>query len=72
MTDEWTDTIADEARRQFSKWDEAMWQQVVEGPAARLARRFGEAGWAVDDSRPILETYLECAAEAIGLGYLYP
>lgn len=49
-----------------------MWREVVEGPATRLAERLDAADWPSDRTRPVLEAYLKFAAEAVGLGYIYP
>lgn len=49
-----------------------MWRGVVEGPAKRLAERLDAADWPSDRTEPVLEAYLKFAAEAVGLGYIYP
>ncbi|MCU0724010.1 MAG: hypothetical protein MUC63_10430, partial [Planctomycetes bacterium] len=66
------DRIAREARARFPRWDARLWKEILDGPAAELARALDEDGGPADRSRPALEAYLALAAEAAGLGYLYP
>jgi hypothetical protein len=55
--------IEDQARRRYVRWDEALWREVLGGPAAELA--------ATNDVA-LVTSYLQLAAEGIGLGYLVP
>ena len=52
------------ARRRFVRWDAALWQRVVEGPARALAASLRDDAGA----GPVLESYLRLACEGIGLG----
>jgi hypothetical protein len=60
------------ARRRFVRWDAALWQRVLEGPARTLAASLREAGTPEASAQPVLESYLRLASEGIGLGYLFP
>jgi hypothetical protein len=60
--------IEERARHRFVRWDGALWRRVLEGPARALAA----ALTADPEAAPVLESYLELAAEGIGLGYVFP
>lgn len=60
--------LAEEGRARFPRWDDALWDQILVQPAAALAAALGDDGAA----SPLVASYLELAAEAVGLGYLYP
>jgi hypothetical protein len=53
------DEVAAEARRRFVRWDAKLWRAIVDGPARAL-------------DGPAQDAYLRLAAEAVGLGYLFP
>jgi hypothetical protein len=67
MNEEWVALgrrLSAEGSSRFPRWDEQMWQLVIEGPASSLI--------ASNAPRAVLESYLTLAAEAVGRGYLYP
>jgi hypothetical protein len=64
--------LEESARRRFVRWDPALWQRVVEGPARSLAEALRRANAADAEAGLILESYLRLACEGIGLGYLFP
>jgi hypothetical protein len=67
------ETLAARAKGRFVHWDEALWREVVAGPAAELAAGLASsAAGAAADVEPVLASYLTLACEAIGLGYLFP
>ena len=49
-----------------------MWSELVEGPAVRLAENLDASDWSTAHTEKVLKAYLEFAAEAVGLGYIYP
>lgn len=49
-----------------------MWQEIVQGPAEKLAANLQGDDGSVEGAEALLESYLELAAEGVGLGYLYP
>ena len=61
-----------EAQRRFARWDPALWREVCEGPARTLAEWLHTADASAAEGEAVLASYLELAAEGIGLGYLYP
>jgi hypothetical protein len=61
-----------EARRRYARWDNALWRRVLEGPARQLAAALRAAGTPEPATEALLDAYLRLAAEAIGLGYLFP
>lgn len=67
-----SEQIAERARHTFPGWDDEMWRRIVEGPATQLAEQLERTERPADETHPVLEAYLELAAEAVGLGYLYP
>jgi hypothetical protein len=68
----WIEDIASRAEQKFSNWQPQTWQKVVEGPAAKLIASLEQTGRPAEQTRPVLKTYLKLAAEAVGLGYIYP
>jgi hypothetical protein len=70
-----TDPIAaltDEARRRYARWDQTLWERLLDGPARRLAAALRVAGTPDAASQELLAGYLRLAAEGIGRGYLFP
>jgi len=61
------EALEDAARARFVRWDARLWREVVDGPAARLARGLDEK-----TGDRALEAYLRLACEGVGLGYLFP
>lgn len=72
MQANWIDEIEETAARRFPRWAPETWRAVVDGPARALVEALDETGRPVEQTRPVVENYLTLAAEAIGLGYLYP
>ncbi len=72
MEHSWINDLAQRAEERFSKWHPETWQMVVEGPAAELAASLQDTGRPVEQSQAVARAYLKLAAEAVGLGYLYP
>jgi hypothetical protein len=60
------------ARARFVRWDAALWQRLVDGPAAELGAALAAAGQGGDAAEAALRTYLQLACEGVGAGYLYP
>lgn len=58
--------LAAAASSRHARWDEKLWRQIVDGPAAALERALGVGG------EPVLRAYLELCSEAVALGYLFP
>jgi hypothetical protein len=71
-SDDPADRLAREGRVRFPRWDDALWSAIVGGPASELARGLDAAGGPAGRDRPALDAFLALAAEAAGLGYLYP
>lgn len=65
-------SLEERARRRYVRWDEALWQRVLDGPARALAASLKDAGTADPEAQRALESYLRLACEGIGLGYLFP
>ncbi|HEX8697481.1 MAG TPA: hypothetical protein VF815_01460 [Myxococcaceae bacterium] len=60
------------ARGRFVRWHPALWRELLSGPAQQLGGALSAAGLSEREAEPLLRTYLQLSAEAIGLGYLYP
>jgi hypothetical protein len=60
------------ARGRFVHWDAALWQRLVDGPAAELGAALAAAGYAAEAAEEVLRAYLQLACEGVGCGYLYP
>jgi hypothetical protein len=61
--------LEEAAAGRFVRWDAALWNQVVNGPARSLIEGLAGEGQA---AAPIVQSYLRLACEGIGLGYLIP
>jgi len=66
------DELEANARGRFVRWHPALWREVLSGPAQQLGEALSAAGLSEREAEPLLRTYLQLSAEAIGLGYLYP
>ena len=64
--------LEQEARSRFARWDAGLWQALLQGPAQQLAESLQAEGVPEAKAGKLLESYLRLAAEAIGLGYLFP
>jgi hypothetical protein len=64
-----SDPVADierSAAARFVRWDQDLWQQMLEGPATKLS------GQLTTKETPLLLSYLRLVAEGIGAGLLVP
>lgn len=61
-----------EAGRRFVRWDQALWERLLAGPARDLAQALRAAHVPEAHAQRVLESYLRLAWEGIGLGYLFP
>lgn len=66
------DELESNARGRFVRWHPELWREVLSGPAQQLGAALSTAGVGESEAEPLLRTYLQLSAEAIGLGYLYP
>lgn len=64
--------LAESYQRRFPRWDAALWEDIVELPAEVLAMGLADADHADANNAKVMTAYLELAAEAVGLGYIYP
>lgn len=55
--------LEEQAAKRFARWDARTWREIVDGPAAALARKAPAA---------VVDSYLSLACEGVGLGYLFP
>lgn len=67
---DWVEELEASARGRFVRWDPGVWREVREGPAQVLGHTL--RGETRTEAEALLRDYLRLAAEAIGLGYLYP
>jgi len=64
--------LEERARRRYVRWDQALWQRVIGGPARELAAALRVGGTDDAAAQRLLESYLRLACEGIGLGYMFP
>ncbi len=72
MPANWIEEIAEAAARRFPRWAPETWRALVDGPAKELVVALHLEECDGEHQESILEAYLKLAAEAVGLGYLYP
>lgn len=72
MEKAWIDELEEDAESRFSNWQPQTWQSLLAGPAAQLLKALEATGRPMEKTRPVAKSYLSLAAEAVGMGYLYP